>query len=219
MADASPRVIRVLLVDDHPIVRNGIRSLLSRRRDIDVVGEADDGEAAISSAGDLDPDVVIMDIGLPQMSGFEATRMLLMQRPHTRVIMLTVYDNKEYVIEALRIGAAGYLMKNCQSEELVKAIRSVHRGELFFPPDVSRLVTAHESGPTAATEQADLTQREREVVGYIAEGLSNRRIADRLELGVRTVESHRENIMKKLKINSVAGLTRYAIAHGLTRID
>ena len=219
MSDAPPRVIQVLLVDDHPIVRNGIRSLLSRRRDIGVIGEANDGEEAIALAAELNPDVVIMDIGLPRMSGFEASRLLLMQRPHTRVIMLTVYDNREYVIEALRIGAAGYLMKNCQSEELVKAIRCVHQGELFFPQEVSRIVTARSTDHLPGAEQAELSHREREVVGFIAEGLSNRRIADRLGLGVRTVESHRENIMKKLKINSVAGLTRYAIAHGLTRID
>ena len=132
MTDLVEPPIRVLLVDDHPIVRNGIRSLMSRRRDIDIVGESEDGDSAVSMASQLDPDVVILDIGLPQMSGFEVARIMLGQNPHMRIIILTVYDNREYVIEALHIGAAGYLVKNCPSEDLVKAIRTVHRGDLFL---------------------------------------------------------------------------------------
>ncbi len=219
MTDATGPPILVLLVDDHPIVRNGIRSLMLRRRDIDIVGEAEDGDSAVSMAAQLDPDVVIMDIGLPQMSGFEAARLMLAQNPHMRIIMLTVYDNREYVIEALRIGASGYLIKNCPSEDLVKAIRSVHQGDLFFPQEGSSREQSQWTDHGVWPADTELTEREREVVGFIAEGYTNRRIADELRLGVRTVESHRENIMKKLKIHSVAGLTRYAISHGLTRID
>ena len=215
-ASAGP-TIQVMLVDDHPIVRNGIRSLMSRRRNIEIVGEAEDGNAAVSMASQLNPDVVILDIGLPQRSGFEAARIMLAQNPHMRIIMLTVYDNREYVIEALRIGATGYLVKNCPSEDLVKAIRCVHQGNLFFPYEGSGRESVHWIDHGVAPADAELT--EREVVGFIAEGYTNRRIADELRLGVRTVERHRENIRKKLKIHSVAGLTRYAIARGLARID
>ncbi len=218
MTDVIEPPIRVLLVDDHPIVRNGIRSLMSRRRDIDIVGESEDGDSAVSMASQLDPDVVILDIGLPQISGFEVARVMLGQNPDMRIIILTVYDNREYVIEALRIGAAGYLVKNCPSEDLVKAIRAVHQGDLFFPHEGSSEKTQWTDHGVSPVD-TELTEREREVVGFIAEGYTNRRIADELRLGVRTVESHRENIMKKLKIHSVAGLTRYAIARGLTRID
>ena len=217
-ASAEP-TIQVLLVDDHPIVRNGIRSLMSRRRDIEIVGEAEDGNTAVSMASQLNPDVVILDIRLLQRSGFEAARMMLAQNPHMRITMLTVYDNREYVIEALRIGAAGYLVKNCPSEDIVKAIRAVHQGDLFFPQEGSGRDSVHWTDHGVSPADAELTEREREVVGFIAEGYTNRRIADELRLGVRTVESHRENIMKKLKIHSVAGLTRYVIARGLTRID
>jgi len=132
-ASAEP-TIQVLLVDDHPIVRNGIRSLMSRRRDIEIVGEAEDGNTAVSMASQLNPDVVILDIGLLQRSGFEAARMMLAQNPHMRITMLTVYDNREYVIEALRIGAAGYLVKNCPSEDIVKAIRARSPGRPVLPP-------------------------------------------------------------------------------------
>ena len=135
-ASAGP-TIQVMLVDDHPIVRNGIRSLMSQRRDIEIGGEAEDGNAALSMASQLNPDVIILDIGLPQRSRFETARIMLAQNPHMRIIMLTVYDNRDYVIEALRIGATGYLVKNCPSEDLVKAIRSVHQGNLFFPQEGS----------------------------------------------------------------------------------
>ena len=215
-ASAGP-TIQVMLVDDHPIVRNGIRSLMSQRRDIEIGGEAEDGNAALSMASQLNPDVIILDIGLPQRSRFETARIMLAQNPHLRIIMLTVYDNRDYVIEALRIGATGYLVKNCPSEDLVKAIRSVHQGNLFFPQEGSDRARAHWIDHGVSPADAELT--EREVVGFIAEGYTNRRIADELRLGVRTVESHRENIRKKLKIHSVAGLTRYAIARGLARID
>ena len=163
MTDDPAPSIQVLLVDDHPIVRDGIRSLMLRRRDIRIVGEAQDGD------------------------------------------------------EAMRIGAAGYPVKNCSSEDLVRAIRRVHQGELFFPQDVS---TGEENNWTSSVPPVDneLSERELEVIGLIAAGLTNKRIADELGLGVRTVETHRENIMNKLKIRSVAGLTRYAIARGL-RVD
>ena len=135
-ASAGP-TIQVMLVDDHPIGRNGIRSLMSQRRDIEIGGEAEDGNAALSMASQLNPDVIILDIGLPQRSRFETARIMLAQNPHMRIIMLTVYDNRDNDIEALRIGATGYLVKNCPSEDLVKAIRSVHQGNLFFPQEGS----------------------------------------------------------------------------------
>ena len=215
----SDAVIDVLLVDDHPIVRDGIRALLDPRPHIRVVGEARDGAEALEQVRQLQPSVVIMDVGLPTMNGLEATRALRDECPETRVVVLTVHDNKEYIIQALRCGALGYLVKNSPSDDLVRAIETVHGGELYYPGRLAAQAMRELAERGADAGPAELSPRERQVVALLAEGHSNREIADRLNLGVRTVETHRERLSLKLEIHSVAELTKYAIAHGLARID
>lgn len=215
----NSEIIDVLLVDDHPIVREGIRSLLADRAQIRVVGEAADGTQAIEQVRRLRPQVVVMDIGLPEINGLEVTRRLSEETPDTRVVILTVYDNREYIVQALRCGALGYIVKNSPSDDLVRAIETVHRGELCYPgriaADVLRQLATQ--GPT--DDHPEISPRERQVLALVAEGFSNREIASRLELGIRTVETHREHISQKLELHSVAELTKYAIAHGLAQID
>lgn len=213
--------IRLLLVDDHPLVRDGLKSHLRAQRGLEVVGEASNGLEAIRLAADLQPDVILMDITMPQMNGLEATTRLRRGDPTARVLILTMHDNREYVAQMMRNGASGYLRKDGSPAELVTAIKAVHAGETFFSP------TAPRGGPespalggrAAAASLPDaalLTEREREVLTLISEGLPNKQIADRLGIGVRTAETYRERVMDKLGIRSVAGLTKYAIAHGMT---
>ena len=211
--------IRVLLVDDHPIVRDGIRALLSESEQMNIVGDAADGEESVRKVDELSPDIVVMDIGLPKMNGLEATRVILEEHPSTRIIVLTIYDNKEYALQALRSGARGYLIKNAPSEELIDAIETVHMGGLFFPEEVSQMVVQQLADQSETEERPELTRRESQVLALIAEGLSNRDIASRLSVSVRTVETHREHVMRKLDIHSVAGLTKYAINQGLSPIQ
>ena len=215
---ADDGVIEVLLVDDHPIVRDGIKAMLAECAHIRVSGEAVDGEDALGKTRELNPDVIVMDIGLPVMNGLEATKRLLACAPDTRVIILTVYDNKEYLLQAVHVGARGYIIKNAPSAELVEAIEAVHRGESYFPGELSGVVvdelTAHGDG-----DSVELSQRERQVLALIAEGCTNRDVAARLELSVRTIETHRKHIMTKIDIHTVAGLTKYAINRGITGID
>ena len=211
--------IRVLLVDDHPIVRDGIRALLAECQHILVSGEAVDGEDSLRQVESMSPDIVVMDIGLPKMNGLEATRMITEKYPATRVVVLTIYDNKEYAFQALRSGARGYIIKNAPSEDLIAAIETVHGGGLYFPEEVSQMVVQQIADQSDAEERPELTRRECQVLALIAEGLSNRDIAVRLSVSVRTVETHREHIIRKLDIHSVAGLTKYAINQGLTAID
>ena len=180
--------------------------------------EAVDGKDALGKTRELDPDVIVMDIGLPVMNGLEATKRLLASAPDTRVIILTVYDNKEYLLQAVHVGARGYIIKNAPSDELVEAIEAVHRGESYFPGELSGVVvdelTARGDG-----DSVELSRRERQVLALIAEGCTNRDVAARLELSVRTIETHRKHIMTKLDIHTVAGLTKYAINRGITGID
>jgi len=211
--------IRVFLVDDHPIVRDGMKALLSESERMNIIGEAADGEESVRKVKRLSPDIVVMDIGLPKMNGLEATRVILEENPSTRIIILTIYDNKEYALQALRSGARGYLIKNAPSEELMEAIEIVHNGGLFFPEEVSQMVVQQLADQSETEERPELTRREGQVLGLIAEGLSNRDIASRLSVSVRTVETHREHVMRKLDIHSVAGLTKYAIHQGLTPIE
>lgn len=215
--------IDVLLVDDHPFVRDGIRALLEGVDHVRVCGEAAGGLEAIAQAERLRPDVVIMDIGLPDLNGLEATARLLERMPGALVIVLTVYDNKEYILRAARIGARGYLVKNSPSAVLLEAIEAVFRGRLCYPPQMAELIVGELSrqaaDPPAPPESALLSAREQHVLGLIADGLSNRQIATRMSLSVRTVETHRERIMSKLDIHTVAGLTKYAVSEGLSHID
>lgn len=213
------RRIKLLLVDDHPIVLDGIKSHLCAQPEFEVVGDASNGQEALRKAKLTLPDVVLMDISMPHTNGLEAMSNLRKQVPGAKVLVLTMHDSKEYIAQIIRLGARGYLLKDCSPAELVQAIQAVHAGEVYFSPAVSRvLVEEMADGKAAATTPAPLplTDRECQVLSLIAEGLLNKQIADRLGIGVRTIETHRERIMRKLDIHTVAGLTKYAIAQGMT---
>lgn len=215
----TDEIIDVLLVDDHPVVREGLRALLAHRPNIRVVGEATDGAEAVQQVRQLQPHVVVMDIGLPTMNGLEATQLLREEAPNTHILILTVYDNKEYIAQALRSGALGYIVKNSPADELVRAIETVHCGELCYPGRLAAEAMRELAGQGPDEDRPELSPRERQVLALLAEGYGNREVADHLGLGIRTVETHREHISKKLEMHSVAELTKYAIAHGLAHID
>ncbi len=212
--------IRVLVVDDHTIVREGIRALLARQRDIEVVGEASDGQQAVDQVLALRPDIVLMDIAMPGMDGLQATEKIRSSAPETRILVLTQYENKEYVLPLLRAGAAGYLIKLTRATELVDAIRAVHQEGAYLPPAIAHAVVTDIAQP-ARTEPALaplLTDREKEVVRLIASGSTSRGIAERLHISVRTVDTHRANIMEKLGVHSSAELIMYAIREGIVNL-
>lgn len=207
--------IRVLVVDDHAIVRDGLCSLLSRRKDIEVVGQAADGQQAVEQAVALKPDVILMDISMPVMNGLEATAEIQKTCPESRVLVLTQYENIEYALPLLRAGAAGYLAKRARAEELVNAIRRVDEEGAFLPPNVLRAVL---DGVAQANQDGGsplLTEREKEVVRLVADGLSSREIADQLCISVKTVDTHRANILEKIGVHSSAELIKYAIREGI----
>jgi len=209
-----PKPIRVLVVDDHAIVREGICSLLARRKDIEVVGEAADGKRAIDAVVQFDPDVVLMDIQMPGLNGLEATREIHKRFPSTRILVLTQHESKEYVVPLLRAGAVGYITKTARATELIGAIRAVYEQGAYLPPRITQtLVDALVETPDA-TEQPLLTERELEVLRLVVEGLSSREIAERLNISVKTVDTHRANIMDKVGAHNTAELTKYAIRKG-----
>jgi DNA-binding NarL/FixJ family response regulator len=212
--------LRTLLADDHSLVRAGLRSLLEEMADVEVVGEAADGLEALRLIGELKPDVAFFDISMPGMNGLEAAARAASEHPRTRVIILSMHVDDEYVRRALVAGAAGYLLKNSDRSELEMALRAVARGESWLAPEVSsRVVAAYTRGdkPAASGTLELLTRRQREVLQLIAEGLSTKEIASRLDLSVKTVETHRAELMERLDIHGVAGLVRYAIRVGIVR--
>jgi len=213
--------IRLLIVDDHPIVRRGMRMCLSSHARIMVIGEAGDGREALSKARELKPDLILMDIDMPQMNGLAVTDLLRREMPEIKVLILSMYSNTEYVMRIIQSGARGFVLKESPPEEVIHAIEVVQAGGSHFSPEVARValnqVVRGHSGDSA-TPVARLTNREREVLLYIADGFSNKEIASQLDIGVRTVETHRERIMRKLDIHSIAGLTRFAIAQGLVSL-
>jgi DNA-binding NarL/FixJ family response regulator len=215
--------IRVLLAEDHTIVRKGLRSLLDSENGIRVVGEAADGREAIDQVGRLRPDVVVMDIGMPGLNGLESTRQIKKHYPDVQVLILTVHTGDEYVFQILRAGASGYVVKQAAPKELISAIRAVGCGEAFLSPSISRKVVDEFVKNGAATTKWDsyekLTPREREVLQLIAEGHPTRVIAELLHISVKTVETHRAHLMEKLDMRSTAELTRYAISKGVITLD
>jgi DNA-binding NarL/FixJ family response regulator len=213
--------IRILLADDHKLVRAGIRSLLERLPGIQVVGEASDGREALRLAAQHQPQVVLMDIAMPRLSGLEATRQLKKLSPNARVIILSIYSDEEHVWQALRLGAAGYLLKGAFVEELELAIRSVANGETYLSPPVSKPVIMEYVRRTAAAVNPGqaLTPRQAEILQLIAEGRTTKQIAFELNIGVKTVESHRMVLMKRIGVRDVAGLVRFAIKIGLVNLD
>ena len=214
--------VRVLLADDHTLVRAGLRKLLEAMPEVEVVGEASDGLALLALAGQLRPTLVLMDIAMPGLNGLEATARLARQSPDIRVLILSMHQNEEYVRQALRHGAAGYLLKDAAPMELDLAIQAVLRGETYLSPAVSRGVVSDyvqrlRGEETPGTQQ--LTPRQREVLQLVAEGHSTKEIARRLDLSVKTVDTHRSQLMKLLDIHEVAGLVRYAMRVGLISPD
>lgn len=211
--------IKVLVVDDHPVVRRGISACLARHQQLQVIGEASDGREALRLARELQPDITLMDIDMPQMNGLAATEALHREMPRIKVLILSMHRNTEYVLRIIQSGARGFVLKEAPAAELVHAIETVNAGEAYFSSEVARVAlnkVVQSNG--AASDTGRLTSREREVLILIADGLSNKEIASQLNVGVRTVETHRERIMRKLDIHTVAGLTRYALGQGLVSL-
>lgn len=206
--------IRVVLVEDHQIVREGLRKLLGAEADIEIVGEAADGVGALPLVADRTPDVAVIDIGLPGLNGVELTRRLRQGHPDLPVLVLSTYDDAPTVDRALRAGARGYVIKGAGVADLCEAIRTVHRGEVYLSPAVSDHVLQGYLS-TDAPEADPLSAREREVLQWVAEGYTARQIAERLSLSPKTVENHRANVMDKLGIHTIAGLVRYALRAGI----
>ena len=213
--------IRVLLVEDHKIMREGLRALLERESDITIAAEVERGSDALQAVRDAKPDVVIMDIGLPDLNGIQATELILAELPGTKILALTMYSERAYVNGMLRAGAMGYLLKDCAADELVRAVREIVAGKAYISPEVTRdILKDFSKAPAAvvATAEPPLNEKETAVLRGIAEGQSMHDIAKALELSVKTVERYRAQIMDKLQIFSVAELTKYAIRSGLSRL-
>lgn len=211
--------IRVLLADDHALVRAGIRALLNKMEGVDVIAEAGDGHEALQLIIERQPDIVLLDVTMPGLSGLEVLEESKKQFPDLRVIMLTVHDAAEYAMQALRAGAAGYLPKSAAAEELQLAIEIVSRGETYVSDEVSRrTLLQYSKGPTEHP-LVKLTPRQREILILIAEGLSTKDIGRRLNISAKTVESHRAQLMERLDIHDVASLVRYALKMGLVKVE
>ncbi len=211
--------IGVLLVDDHTVVRQGLRALLQAEEDIEVIGEAENGRQAVMAARKTPPDVVVMDVAMPLLNGLEATRQILKLVPTAKVLVLTSYGDDECVEQLMQAGASGYLIKQTAANDLLKAIREVQRGNAFFSPSIAKRLRdqcrqAFSSGQPSK-KAGELTSREAEVLQLIAEGFSNKQIAGELCISIKTVEKHRQQVKNKLNIHDVAGLTRYAISKGM----
>ncbi len=222
MKKLAVRKIRLLLVDDHPIVREGIKSAFAAKKTIVIVGEAATGEEAITKAKKLLPDVILMDINMPGMSGLETSRRLRKSVPDSKILALTMHENREYVLEMSQLGARGYVFKDSSPSELIRAIEAVHAGEFFFSPRASQhLLRAFLKGEprTESGAQTDLSQREKDVLQLIMEGLKTKEIAKRLGVTDRTVETYRRRLMTKLSVHSVAGLIKQAIAKRIVKIE
>ena len=211
--------IRVLLADDHTILRAGLRMMLNVQPDIEVVGEASDGRQALSEALLLKPDVVLMDITMPEMNGIEATRQVKRALDSTRVLILTMHENEEYLFQVLRAGASGYILKEAADTELISAIRIVYSGRFYMSPSAQTMMVGDYLLRVRSGEERDsysaLTEREREILKLVAEGLTNNQIAERLYISPKTVDTHRTHIMDKLNLHSRAELVKYAMRRGL----
>ena len=213
--------IRVLIVDDHAILREGVRALLQLQADIEVVGEASNGTEAIEAVARLDPDVVLMDIAMPGLGGIEAAIELKKQGRRARILILSQYEDREYVRRLLKAGVSGYVLKKSAGAELANAIRAVHRGGLVLDPEVARtaMEEANPASPGASDPYEALTDREKQVLKLVAEGKSNKEVAEVLGISVKTAMSHREHVMEKLGVHNRTELVRFAIKRGVIRVD
>ncbi|MCL4869103.1 MAG: response regulator transcription factor [Anaerolineae bacterium] len=215
--------IKLLLVDDHAVVRSGLRMLLEAQSDFYIVGEAETGAAAIKLLQTLRPDVVLMDVQMPDMNGIEATKTIKSRYPQINILALTMHEDDEYFFAMLKAGASGYVPKRAAPDELVAAIRTVSRGDVFLYPSLATRLVQNYLGEIAAGTQPEindiLTPREQEVLVLIAEGLANTEIAEKLVISIKTVDRHRENIMGKLNLHSRIDLVKYALRMGLIALD
>lgn len=214
--------VSVLLADDHKIMRAGLRSLLEKTANVSVIAEADDGRQAVQLATQLRPDLVIMDISMPKLNGVDATRQIMATLPDTKIIALSMHSDKRFLVEMFQAGAVGYLLKDCAAKELEQAIKTVSDRQCYLSPEIAGVLLEDymdrfQSKPADAASV--LTAREREVLQLIAEGWSTKNIAEHLYISIKTAESHRRKIMKKLDLHTVADLTKYAIKEGLTSLD
>jgi len=214
---------KVLLVDDHSLFREGIRALLSAEPDIEVVGEAADGQQAIELAGKLAPDIIVMDLVMPGMNGMQAAQQLHDQHPRIKVLILSMYDDDEYIRQIIKAGASGYVLKRAASEDLLRAIRDVQQGGSALHPAVAAKLIKDYVRRTKSAEPGDpgsaLTAREAQVLKLVAEGYTNQQIAGMLGLGKKTVDTHRTNIMRKLDLHDVTALVKYALKRGLINLE
>jgi len=214
--------IRIVLADDHALLRQGVRSLIEDEKDMEVIGEANDGREVVSLCDDLCPDVVVMDIAMPHLNGIEATRKIRSEAGTVKVLALSMHNDKRYAAGMLAAGASGYLLKDCVYDELVEGIRKVASGGTYLSPGIQGIILGDyvermaEGGGADPSAFSVLTEREREVLQLVAEGQTTKEIADALYISVKTVESHRQNIMEKTGLHNVAELTKYAIREGLT---
>lgn len=214
--------IKILIADDHKIIRDGLKALLEKVPEMDVVGEAENGRAAVDLTRRLSPHVVIMDISMPELNGIEATRQIREEFPGIKVIALSMYFDKRYVAGMLKAGVSGYLLKNCASEELIKAVKDVVKNKTYMSPKISDMVVkdyAHLLSSKETSPADLLTPREREVLQLIAEGVKTHDIADRLNVSIKTISTHRQQIMQKLGMDSVAELTLFALKEGIISLD
>lgn len=215
-------VIKIMLVDDHKIIRDGLRSLIEKQRDMEVVAEAADGQNAVKIARKIQPHICILDIGMPELNGIEATRQIVKLPHKPKVIGLSMHSDRRYVAQMLKAGAAGYILKNSAFGELAQAITTVMKGEVYLSPAVAETVVDDHRRVVKHDENSVyvlLSKREREVLRQIAEGRSTKDIASALDISVKTVETHRRQIMEKLKLRSVAELTKYAVKEGVTDLE
>ena len=216
--------IRILLADDHAILRAGLVRLLGEQADIEVVGEAENGREAVQKVQELHPDIVLMDIGMPVMNGMEATKQIKKRDQDVKILVLTMHDNEEYLFQVLQAGASGYVLKKAADSDLINAIHVVERGDCFLYPSAAKMVVEDylaklKPGQEPTSNYDTLTDREREILTLVAEGYTNREIAETLFISVKTVETHKANIMVKLNLHKRAELVRYAIRKGMLQID
>ena len=202
--------IRLLLADDHPLIREGFISLLNKSGTFEIVGIAENGKELVELAGQLSPDIVLSDINMPVMNGLEAIEEIVKKYPSVRTVVLTMHEERAYIIKALKLGVYGYILKNIERLDLEKAIVSIYEGEKYFSPVVTNILAESVVNPGQSTV-AELTAREKEVLDWVAKGYSTKQVADKLGIGTRTVESHRVNMLKKMKVNNTAELVRKAI--------
>ncbi|MCC6821833.1 MAG: response regulator transcription factor [Verrucomicrobia subdivision 3 bacterium] len=216
----SSSKIKILIVDDHPVVRKGLLSCLAAKENLKIVGEAANGTEAIRLVKELAPDIVLMDISMPEMDGLAVTEALRKVASQAKVLILSMQNHRDAVLRIIKAGARGYVLKDAPTDELVHAIETVHRGEAYFSKPIAQIaLNQYVADADDSKPVAKLSERERQVLALIAEGKSNKEIAMHLGIGVRTIETHRERIMRKLDVHSVAGLTKFAIANGISALN